>query len=103
MTLNIQEGLPPRELFPERVYTLPEVRYPQRLNVAHELLDQNAEGGRADRPAIFFGEQLLTYGELQKKVNRLGNGLRALGLDRGSRGILLERFMVGRFSPVRMS
>jgi len=85
---TIEEGLPSRDLFPERVYTLPELRYPDRLNVARELLDRNADGGRAGRPAVFAGEQVLTYGELQKKVNRLGNGLRALGLDRGSRVLL---------------
>ena len=88
---TIEEGLPSRDLFPERVYTLPELRYPDRLNVARELLDRNADGGRAGRPAVFAGEQVLTYGELQKKVNRLGNGLRALGLDRGSRGLLRMR------------
>src|SRR3990170_4425725 len=85
---TIEEGLPSRDLFPERVYTLPELRYPDGLNVARELLDRNADGGRAGRPAVFAGEQVLTYGELQKKVNRLGNGLRALGLDRGSRVLL---------------
>lgn len=85
---TLQEGLPSRELLPERVYTLPEVRYPERLNVARELLDRNAEGGSAGRPAIFFGEQALTYGELQKRVNRLGNGLRGLGLGRGDRVLL---------------
>ncbi len=85
---TIEEGLPSRDLFPERVYTLPELRYPDRLNVTRELLDRNADGGRAGRPAVFAGEQVLTYGELQKKVNRLGNGLRALGLDRGSRVLL---------------
>ncbi|MBI3028456.1 MAG: benzoate-CoA ligase family protein [Candidatus Rokubacteria bacterium] len=85
---TIPEGLPSRDLFPERVYTLPELRYPERLNVGRELLDANAEGGRAGRPAVFAGEQVLTYGELQKKVNRLGNGLRALGLERGARVLL---------------
>ncbi len=85
---TIEEGLPGLDLFPERVYTLPDLRYPERLNVARELLDRNADGGRAGRPAVFAGEQVLTYGELQKKVNRLGNGLRALGLDRGSRVLL---------------
>jgi hypothetical protein len=35
------EYLPPRGAWPERVYTLPELRaYPQRLNFAEELLDR---------------------------------------------------------------
>jgi 2-aminobenzoate-CoA ligase len=88
LTVAIQEGLPPRALWPERVFTLPETRYPVRLNVATELLDANADGGRAGRPAIHYQDQVLTYGELQKRVNRLANGLRGAGVDRGDRVLL---------------
>ena len=88
MAVAIEEGLPPKALWPERVYTLPETRYPVRLNVATALLDANADGGRAGRPAIHHGERVLTYGELQKQVNRLANGLRAAGVDRGDRVLL---------------
>jgi 2-aminobenzoate-CoA ligase len=84
----IEEGLPPKALWPERVYTLPETRYPVRLNVATELLDANADGGRAGRPAIHCQDRVLTYGALQKQVNRLANGLRAAGIGRGDRVLL---------------
>ena len=85
MPVPIEEGLPPKHLWPERIYTLPESRYPVRLNVAREFLDANAEGGRAGRPAIYYQDQVITYGELQKRVNRLANGLRAAGFDQGDR------------------
>ncbi|MBI4637537.1 MAG: benzoate-CoA ligase family protein [Candidatus Rokubacteria bacterium] len=85
---EVRDALPPAELMPERVYALPELRYPLRLNVAAELLDRNAEGDRAGRPAIHAGERVLTYGELARKVNRLCHGLRGLGLDRGDRVLL---------------
>lgn len=88
MPVPLEEGLPPKDLWPERIYTLPEHRYPVRLNVARELLDANAEGGRAGRPAVCFQDQVLTYGELAKRVNRLANGLRAAGIDRGDRVLL---------------
>lgn len=88
MAVAIEEGLPPKALWPERVYTLPETRYPVRLNVATALLDANADGGRAGRPAIHSQDRVLTYGELQKQVNRLANGLRAAGIDRGDRVLL---------------
>ncbi len=88
MPVSLEEGLPSKALWPERIYTLPEHRYPVRLNVARELLDANAEGGRAGRPAIYAQDQVLTYGELQKRVNRLANGLRAAGIDRGDRMLL---------------
>ncbi len=86
--VSIAEGLPPRDLLPEQVYTLPELSYPARLNVARELLDANASGGRAGRPAIVAGERVVTYGELARQVNRLAHGLRGLGLDRGDRVLL---------------
>ena len=88
MEPSIREGLPHPERLPERVYTLPEVRYPVRINVARELLDRNAEGDRAHRPAIFFGDQVLTYGELARRVNRLGHALKDLGLGTGDRLLL---------------
>lgn len=88
MTLSIQECLPPRALWPERIYTLPEVRYPAWLNVARELLDKNAEGDRGGRPAICFQDQVLTFGELARRVNRLAHGLRATGIERGDRLLL---------------
>ena len=88
MPVPLADGLPPTALWPDRVYTLPEHRYPVRLNVARELLDAHAEGGRAGRPAIYFADQVLTYGELQKRVNRLAHGLRAAGLEAGDRVLM---------------
>jgi 2-aminobenzoate-CoA ligase len=82
------ESLPPPGLMPERVYTLPALRYPLRLNVAEALLDANAEGDRAGRPAIVAGPRTLTYAELAQRVNRLCHGLRAAGLMPGDRVLL---------------
>ena len=88
MPMAIPEGLPPAPLWPERIYALPETRYPVRLNVARELLDANAEGDRASRPAIHCQDRVLTYGELAGRVGRLANGLRGLGLGPGDRVLL---------------
>jgi 2-aminobenzoate-CoA ligase len=84
----VAASLPEPRLMPDRVYTLPELRYPERLNVGAALLDANVEGGRAGRPAIHAGASTLTYGELAGRVNRLAHGLRATGLDRGDRVLL---------------
>jgi 2-aminobenzoate-CoA ligase len=81
-------SLPPPALMPDRVYTLPELRYPVRLNVAVELLDVNADGDHGDRAAIHAGPRTITYRELQAQVNRLANGLRSFGLERGDRVLL---------------
>ncbi len=88
MIPDARSSLPAPELMPDQVYTLPELRYPLKLNVGAELLDANAEGGRAGRPAIHAGGRTITYGELQKQVNRLCHGLRSIGLDRGDRVLL---------------
>ena len=84
----LAEGLPAPSLRPEQRFTLPELSYPARLNVARELLDANADGGRAGRPAIVASERVIAYGELQRQVNRLAHGLLAHGLDRGDRVLL---------------
>ena len=88
MPVPMEEGLPPKPLWPERLYTLPEARYPVRLNVAREMLDVHAEGGRAGRAAIYYQDQVVTYGELQRRVNRLAHGLRGRGVEPGTRVLL---------------
>src|ERR1043166_3814613 len=44
---------PPRELWPEKIYDLPELAYPQTLNACYELLDINLALGRGSAPAIY--------------------------------------------------
>jgi 2-aminobenzoate-CoA ligase len=88
MIPRVADSLPAPEAMPERVYTLPELRYPRRLNVGVELLDANAEGDRGGRPAIHAGEHTITYADLARRVNRLSHGLRAAGLEPGDRVLL---------------
>jgi len=50
--------LPPRELWPKRVYTLPEfATYAERFNPTEELLDKTVAAGRGDRTAVLFEDQ----------------------------------------------
>ena len=88
MSAAAAPGLPDPALRPEQVFTLPELAYPARLNVARELLDVHAEGDRADRVAILAGDQRITYAELAARVNRLAHGLRAAGVEPGERVML---------------
>jgi len=81
--------LPSKELWPRRIYTLPEHReYPQRLNSTEELVDRQVAEGRGDRPAILFDDQKISYRALQASVNKLGNALRALGIGEEDRVLL---------------
>jgi len=60
---------------------------PDRFNVAQHLLAVNA--GRAERPAYIDEQGALTYGGLDERVRRLAAGLRALGIKREERVLLL--------------
>ncbi|MGB8647518.1 MAG: AMP-binding protein [Anaerolineae bacterium] len=58
------------------------------MNIVHNCLDKYIGTPTADRPALKWeGEEgatrTLTYGELSREVNRMANGLRALGLKKG--------------------
>jgi 2-aminobenzoate-CoA ligase len=79
--------LPPRELWPDRVYTLPEHgRYPARLNSTEELIDRPVEAGHRDRVALRCEDQRTTYRELRAAASRLGSALRALPRAPGPAG-----------------
>ncbi len=77
--------LPPIEDWGERVYSRPELQYPAELNAAAELLDRNVAEGRGERPAIYYKDEVLTYNELLKRVNKMGNVLLQLGIVKGDR------------------
>jgi benzoate-CoA ligase len=59
----------------------------ERFNFAQHLLQLNAT--RPQRPAFVDDFGTLSYGELAERVGRLGAGLRALGLRREERVLLL--------------
>src|SRR5262245_18037681 len=99
--------LPPRELWPERIYTLPEHRnYPQRLNSTEELVDRHVEAGRGDRIALLYEDQKVTYRQLQASVNKLGSALRDLGIGEEDRVLLrapsIPPALVANFAVIRI-
>ena len=67
---------PPRELWPERIYSLPELSYPDTMNACHELLDANIALGRGSTPAIYFGNSIISYDQLFEDVIRIAGALR---------------------------
>ncbi|HEX3463216.1 MAG TPA: benzoate-CoA ligase family protein [Candidatus Elarobacter sp.] len=87
-----RDHLPPREEWPEFLFTLPELQYPERLNCAAELLDGAVARGLGARPAIVTPQRRMTYDELLAEANRIANVLRDnLGLVPGNR-VLLRGF-----------
>ncbi len=80
-----RDNLPPRALQPEFIFTLPELRYPDRLNAAVELLDRATERGGGDRVCIITPSETLTYAQLSERANRIANVLvNDLGLVPGN-------------------
>lgn len=83
------DNLPPRELWPEIFFDLPELQYPERLNCAVELLDRMVENGCANKIAIHGRSETWTYLQLRENVNRIARVLRDdLKLVKGSRVLL---------------
>jgi len=85
----MSDYLPPRELWPKRIYTLPEfATYPDSFNPSEELLDKVVAGGRGERAALLFEDQRISYAQLLGQASKLGNALRALGVAEGDRVLL---------------
>ena len=59
----------------------------ERFNFAQHLLDRNA--GRAAKTAFVDEQGALSYGQLEDRVRRVAAGLRALGIKREERVLLL--------------
>lgn len=84
-----RQHLPPRELWPEFIFTRPELRYPPRLNCVSYFLDRWVEQGHGEAPCVISPAVSYTYRELQALVNRIANVLvRKLGLVTGERVLL---------------
>jgi 2-aminobenzoate-CoA ligase len=74
---------PPRQLWPDKIYTLPELSYPETFNACYELLDANLALGRASAPAIYAGNSVITYAQLANEVMKIAGALRQRGVKSG--------------------
>ncbi len=84
-----RDNLPPRQLWPDLIFTRPEYQYPERLNCVFNFLDRWVEEGRGGDPCIFTSQANYSYRELQQLVNRIANVLVGkLGLVTGGRVLL---------------
>ncbi len=84
-----RDNLPPRAEWPDLIFTLPELHYPERLNAATVFVDAHVEAGRGARPCLIAPGASWSYAELAEKVNRIANVLvRDLGLVAGNRVLL---------------
>ncbi len=85
----VRDNLPPRERWPQFVFELPELQFPERMNCAAELLDRALERGWGERIAIRAPDGACTYTQLAAQVNRIANALvQDLGLVPGNRVLM---------------
>ena len=84
-----RDNLPPRAQWPEFLFTLPELRYPERVNCAVELVDRAVARGWGERIALRAPDGECTYAQLLAQANRIANLLvRDMGLVPGNRVLL---------------
>ena len=71
-----RDNLPPVDQWPEFLFDLPDVQYPDRLNCAVELLDAVVDLLGADRPCLHApGQDTWSYGDLLETSNQIANHL----------------------------
>ena len=88
------------------VSTAPQVDVPGVLNVAVEYVDGAVAAGHGDRLAYIYEGEQLTFGELQKRVNQVGNALAALGVEIEQRVAILlpnrPEFVTSFFGAIKI-
>ena len=81
------------------------IQTPEWYN-ASVLVDRNLEAGRAEKVAIFYGDEEVTYGELARRINRFGHALKDLGIGQEDRVLLVlndtPSFPVAFFGAMRI-
>src|SRR5260221_895843 len=84
-----RDSLPPDALWPELRFSLPRLRYPERLNGAAELRDATVDARGGDRPCLLSQDVTWSYGDLLRVTNQVARVLVAeLGVVPGNRVLL---------------
>ena len=80
---------PPQQLWPEKIYNLPDLSYPDTFNASYEFLDANLALGRGSAPAIYSADSTITYTQLTDDVMKIAGSLRKQGVQPGD-GVLIR-------------
>jgi 2-aminobenzoate-CoA ligase len=85
-----RDHLPPPQLWPEFLFDLPELQFPERLNCAADLLDRWVQAGQGDRRCVVAADGTAwSYAQLQAHANRIARVLvEDLGVVPGNRVLL---------------
>lgn len=84
-----RDNLPPPSQWPQFLFDLPELHYPDRMNCVTELLDRWIANGHGNHACVISPTESLSYAQFAERVNRIANVLtRDLGLVPGNRVML---------------
>jgi 2-aminobenzoate-CoA ligase len=84
-----RDNLPPMDQWPELLFSLPELHYPDRLNAAEALLDATIARFGPDRPCLHTATETWSYGDLLRRASQTAQVLTEdLGLVPGNRVLL---------------
>jgi 2-aminobenzoate-CoA ligase len=84
-----RDNLPPDDLWPELTFTLPGLRYPDRLNAAAALLDATADARGGDRPCLMSEDATWSYADTRRISDQVARVLAEnLGVVPGNRVLL---------------
>src|SRR5689334_7067837 len=61
----------------------------ERYNLVGHFVDRHLREGRGEKAAVICSGSTLTYAQVAEQVNRVGNGLRELGVQQEQRVLLL--------------
>src|ERR1700722_19708195 len=84
-----RDNLPAPEQWPQFLFKLPELNYPDRLNCVDAFIDDWVAAGEGERDCVMSPQERLSYADLAERVNRIANVLtRDLGILPGNRVLL---------------
>ena len=84
-----RDHLPAPEQWPEFLFNLPELDYPERLNCVTAFVDDWVAAGHGDRDCLISPAERWSYADLAERVNRIANVLtRDLAMVPGNRVLL---------------
>ena len=76
------------------------------MNLVDDFVDRHLREGRGDKVAIVCGPRTLTYSQIAEQVNRAGNALLELGIQRQQRVMLLlpdtPEFAIAYFAAIKI-
>src|SRR3546814_18433115 len=86
-----RDNLPPPDQWPDFLFALEDVRYPDRPNCATELLDRHVAEGHGDRPLFVTPDRRTSHADFKWTVNRMARvQVEDLGLVPCTRGLIRQ-------------